>query len=218
MLIITAMTAHAQDDPEYKMEIGVGTGLLTYEGDYNGNIFKESQPMASFMLRRVLSPWMALRLNAMFGKVKGSSDYVETKYPESLTESYKFNRNLYDACLSYEYNFIPYGTGRDYRGAKKLVPFAFIGLGVVVSSGNGETKGAFNMPIGFGLKYKAGKRVNIGLEWALHLSQSDELDGKKDPYGIKSTGIFKNTDCYSALQLSITYSFLPKCVTCNKDY
>lgn len=63
------------------------------------------------------------------------------------------------------------------------------------------------MPIGFGLKYKAGKRVNIGLEWALHLSQSDEIDGKKDPYGIKSTGIFKNTDCYSALQLSITYSF-----------
>ena len=50
------------------------------------------------------------------------------------------------------------------------------------------------------------------------LSQSDEIDGKKDPYGIKSTGIFKNTDCYSALQLSITYSFLPKCVTCNKDY
>ena len=118
MLIITAMNIHAQDDPEYKMEIGVGTGLLTYEGDYNGNIFKESQPMASFMLRRVLSPWMALRLNAMFGKVKGSSDNVETKYPESLTEPYKFNRNLYDACLNYEYNFIPYGTGRDYRGAK----------------------------------------------------------------------------------------------------
>lgn len=68
MLIITAMNIHAQDDPEYKMEIGVGTGLLTYEGDYNGNIFKESQPMASFMLRRVLSPWMALRLNAMLAR------------------------------------------------------------------------------------------------------------------------------------------------------
>ena len=39
MLIITAMNIHAQDDPEYKMEIGVGTGLLTYEGDYNPNIF-----------------------------------------------------------------------------------------------------------------------------------------------------------------------------------
>ncbi|MDD6865956.1 MAG: porin family protein, partial [Prevotella sp.] len=40
----------------------------------------------------------------------------------------------------------------------------------------------------------------------------------KDPYGIKSSGLFKNTDCYSVLQLSLTYSFMPKCVTCNKDY
>lgn len=218
ILIITAMTTHAQDDPEYKMEIGAGAGLLTYEGDFNGNILKECQPMASLMLRRTISPWMALKLNAMFGKVKGSSANVDTKYPDYLTTPYTFNRSLYDACLSYEYNFMPYGTGRDYRGAKKLVPFAFIGLGVVVASGNGPTKAAMNMPIGVGMKYKIGKRVNLGLEWALHLSQSDEIDGMKDPYGIKSSGIFKNTDCYSALQLSLTYSFMPKCVTCNKDY
>lgn len=216
--LVSAMTLHAQDDPEYKMEIGAGAGLLTYEGDFNGNLLKESQPMASFMLRRTLNPWMALKLNAIMGKVKGSSANVETKYPDYLTEPYTFSRSLYDVCLSYEYNFMPYGTGRDYRGAKRLVPFAFVGLGVVVSSGDGLTKAAMNMPLGLGIKYKAGKRVNIGLEWAIHLSQSDEIDGIKDPYGIKSSGIFKNTDCYSALQLSITYSFMPKCVTCNKDF
>ena len=217
-LIATAMNLHAQDDPEYKMEIGAGTGLLTYEGDFNGNLFKECQPMASLILRRTFNPWMALKLNAIFGKVKGSSENVKTKYPDYLNEPYTFSRSLYDVCLSYEYNFMPYGTGREYRGAKKLVPFAFIGLGMVVSSGNDLTKAALNMPIGIGIKYKAAKRVNIGLEWALHLSQSDEIDGIKDPYGIKSSGIFKNTDCYSALQLSITYSFMPKCVTCNKAF
>lgn len=217
-LLVSAMTLHAQDDPEYKMEIGAGTGLLTYEGDFNGNLLKESQPMASLMLRRTFNPWMALKLNAIMGKVKGSSANVETKYPDYLTEPYTFSRSLYDVCLSYEYNFMPYGTGRDYRGAKRLVPFAFIGLGVVVSSGDGLTKAAMNMPLGLGVKYKVGQRVNIGLEWAIHLSQSDEIDGIKDPYGIKSSGIFKNTDCYSALQLSITYSFMPKCVTCNKDF
>ena len=217
-LLVSAMTLHAQDDPEYKMEIGAGAGLLTYEGDFNGNLLKESQPMASLMLRRTFNPWMALKLNAIMGKVKGSSANVETKYPDYLTEPYTFSRSLYDVCLSYEYNFMPYGTGRDYRGAKRLVPFAFIGLGVVVSSGDGLTKAAMNMPLGLGIKYKAGKRVNVGLEWAIHLSQSDEIDGIKDPYGIKSSGIFKNTDCYSALQLSITYSFMPKCVTCNKDF
>ena len=55
------------------------------------------------------------------------------------------------------------------------------------------------------------------MEWAFHFSDSDKLDGVEDPYYIKSTGLFKNRDCYSMLQLSLTYSFLPKCVTCNND-
>ena len=217
--LLAVLSVKAQDDPEYRMEIGAGAGLVTYEGDFNGNLFKESQPMATVMLRRILSPWMGLRLNASFGKIKGSSANVETKYPEYLSEPYNFDRSLYDICLTYEYNFLPYGTGRDYRGAKPLVPFVFIGLGAsVASGGDSKTAASVNMPIGLGLKYKVGKRVNLGLEWAVHFSQSDELDGFKDPYGIKSSGLFKNTDCYSVLQLSLTYSFMPKCVTCNKDY
>lgn len=218
-LLLAVLSVKAQDDPEYRMEIGAGAGFVTYEGDFNGNLFKESQPMATVMLRRILSPWMGLRLNASFGKIKGSSANVETKYPEYLAEPYTFDRSLYDVCLTYEYNFLPYGTGRDYRGAKPLVPFVFIGLGAsIASGGDAKTAASVNMPIGLGLKYKVGKRVNLGLEWAVHFSQSDELDGFKDPYGIKSSGLFKNTDCYSVLQLSLTYSFMPKCVTCNKDY
>ena len=74
-----------------------------------------------------------------------------------------------------------------------------------------------NVPLGLGFKYKIGERMNVGLDWAMHFSLSDKLDGRKDPYGIASTGIFKNTDCYSVLQLTLTYSFMPKCSTCNKD-
>lgn len=68
-----------------------------------------------------------------------------------------------------------------------------------------------------GIKYKVAERLNVGLEWAVHFTQSDKLDGVKDPYYIESTGLFKNTDCYSTLQLTLTYSFMPKCVTCNKE-
>ena len=71
------------------------------------------------------------------------------------------------------------------------------------------------MPLGIGMKYKIADRLNLGLEWAMHFSQSDELDGIKDPYEVKSSGIFKNTDCYSMLQLSLTYSFMAKCRTCH---
>ena len=72
-----------------------------------------------------------------------------------------------------------------------------------------------NVPLGLGVKYKIGPRLNLGLEWAVHFSLSDKLDGVKDPYNIESSGLFKNTDCYSAFQLTLTYSFMAKCRTCH---
>ena len=74
-----------------------------------------------------------------------------------------------------------------------------------------------NVPLGLGVKYKLGERLNLGVEWRVHFSLSDKLDGMADPYGIRSSGLFKNTDCYSALQLTLTYSFMSKCRTCNND-
>jgi hypothetical protein len=51
----------------------------------------------------------------------------------------------------------------------------------------------------------------------MHFSLSDKLDGVSDPYAVKSSGLFKNTDCYSALQLTLTYSFMAKCRTCHNE-
>ncbi len=207
----------AQDDPEYRMEIGGGVGLMGYLGDFNGNLTSDLQPMASILARRVFNPYSALRLQVSMGKMKGSSDDVETYYPDYEETPYEFDNSLYDVSVAYEYNFWPYGTGRDYRGSKRLVPFLFAGVGLTLADTGEKTKAAFNVPIGLGLKYKASQRLNVGLEWAIHFSQSDELDGVKDPYYIESSGLFKNTDCYSALKLTLTYSFWAKCSTCNKE-
>ena len=52
-----------------------------------------------------------------------------------------------------------------------------------------------------------------------HITTTDKMDGVKDPYRINTSGILKNTDCYSTLQLAMTYSFGPKCKTCmNSDW
>ena len=53
--------------------------------------------------------------------------------------------------------------------------------------------------------------------WMMHFTGSDSLDDVSDPYGIKSSGLFKNTDCYSTLQLTLTYDIWAKCKTCNND-
>ncbi|MGM9704554.1 MAG: DUF6089 family protein [Prevotella sp.] len=215
LFVACSAGVRAQTDDLYRMEIGAGIGMVSYEGDFNGSIFKNSQPAASFVLRRIFNPFIGLRLAATYGKLKGSSDDVETYYPDHQEQTYDFNRTLVDASLTFEYNFWPYGTGRDYRGAKRLTPFIFGGIGATSVSGEGKSVFTANIPLGLGVKYKIGPRLNLGVEWAMHFSLSDELDGVKDPYGVKSSGAFKNTDCYSALQVTLTYSFMAKCRTCH---
>lgn len=218
MVLLPAARMSAQDDPQYRMEIGAGVGMVSYEGDFNGNVLKNMQPMFSALWRYNFDPYKDLRFSATYGKLKGSSKDVDTYYPDYATEEYSFNRNLLDVSLVFEYNFWPYGTGRDYRGAKRLTPYIYGGIGATSASGGGS-KSVFtaNVPIGLGVKYKLNERMNLGLDWGIHFSLSDELDGVKDPYQVKSSGMFKNTDCYSMLQLTLTYSFKAKCRTCNKE-
>ena len=207
----------AQDDPQYRMEIGAGLGMVSYEGDFNGNVFGNMQPMGAVIGRYNFDPYKTLRLSATYGKLKGSSKDVKTYYPDYESQPYEFNNSLVDVSLVFEYNFWPYGTGRDYRGAKRLTPYIYGGLGATSVSGGSKSVFTANVPIGIGVKYKMTERLNLGVDWGIHFSLSDELDGVKDPYQVKSSGAFKNTDCYSMLQVSLTYSFKAKCRTCNKE-
>lgn len=217
LLSLLSVHANAQTDYEYRMEIGGGVGIMAYEGDFNGSILHNMQPSASIMLRRIINPYMGFRLAASYGKLKGSSKDVKTYLPQYQETQYDFSSLLVDLSATYEYNFWPYGTGHDYRGAQRLTPFVFAGIGGTYASTPEGNVFTANMPLGLGIKYKVAPRLNLGIEWAIHFSLSDKLDGIADPYGIQSTGIFKNTDCYSVLQLTLTYSFMPKCRTCHND-
>lgn len=252
LMLLSCTTIKAQDDPEYRMEIGGGIGLMCYEGDFNGSVLSGSNmsPSAMLILRRVINPYSALRFGLGYGSLKGGSKDLKTYYPDFNTSQYKesergdytFKNSLIDFAATYEYNFFPYGTGRDYRGAKRVTPFISLGLGFTyVNSKQGTvdlaeagavpesttigapqmtgSKHVFtaNLPLAFGVKCKLTERLNLNAEWAFHLTLSDKLDGVKDPYRIKSSGICKNTDCYSNLQISLTYSFWEKCRTCHKE-
>lgn len=217
LLLVAAVQTQAQDDVEYRMEVGAGVGLVSYLGDFNGSVVKNMQPMGSLVWRWVLNPRMALRAKGSYGKLKGSSADVQTYYPDMQAKPYEFNHSLGDLGVTFEYNFWPYGTGRDYRGAKRLTPFIFGGVGGTYVSGGPKDVWTAHVPLGLGVKYKLGDRVNIGLEWAAHFSLSDKLDGVVDPYRVKSSGLFKNTDGYSTLLVTLTYSFQAKCRTCHND-
>ena len=215
-LLLLALTgsAQAQTEPEYRLEIGGGIGAVTYLGDFNSNLFKDIQPMGSLLAKYRFDPRQALALNISYGQLKGSSKNGKSYFP--TTSDYTFKTSIVDVGLRYEYNFWPFGTGQEYRGAKRLTPYIFIGVGTTISKPD-KTRVGMNLPIGGGVKYKMADRVNLGVEWAMHFTTSDMLDGIKDPYGIESSGLFKNTDCYSHLRVSITYDLWAKCKTCHND-
>lgn len=217
LLMLPAVRVAAQDDMEYRMEIGAGAGLMSYEGDFNGSIVKGMQPAASLLARYNFNPYMGLRLMGSYGKLKGGASGTTSYLPDDPQKQYKFDRNIADLSVTYEYNFWPYGTGRDYRGARRLTPFVFAGIGGTYANGGSKSVFTANVPLGAGLKYKVGDRMNVGVEWAMHFSLSDKLDGVADPYHVSSSGLFRNTDCYSLLQVTVSYSLMVKCRTCHNE-
>ena len=206
-------TASAQEEPEYRLEIGAGAGTVTYLGDLNGNLFKGAQPWGTAIVKYKANPRMALSMTLGYGKLKGNSDNIDTWYP---MERYEFSSDIVELGVRYEYNFWAFGTGREYRGAKRLTPFITLGLGGLYHGGNGKGFTA-DVPLGAGIKYKLGNRLNLAAEWRVHFSLVDKLDGLKDPYGITSGGLFKNTDGFSVIQASLTYDLWEKCRTCHND-
>ena len=76
ILFITMLlpfTVFAQEDVEYRMDIGAGVGATTYYGDFNASPTKNIQPAGAIVFRDVLNPHMAIRLSAMYTKVKGQA-------------------------------------------------------------------------------------------------------------------------------------------------
>ena len=212
-MLVAALGLRAQEAPEYRLELGAGAGAVVYLGDFNGSLMRGMQPMGTAVVKYKPNPRMAWSLLVGYGQLKGASKHADTWYPAFADNPTEFKNGLTDVSLRYEYNFWPFGTGREYRGAQPLTPFITFGLGLSFA---GSATGG-QMPIGFGVKYKAGDRLNLALEWTMHFTGSDMLDGVEDPYGIKSSGLFKNTDCYGILGLTLTYDLWAKCKTCNND-
>lgn len=217
LLLLAATTAvKAQDDPEYRMEIGAGAGLVNYLGDYNSNLFGSLQPMGTLTAKYRKNPRMAWAMAISYGKLKGDLKDAQTWYPEQETLPTTFSHGLIDAGVRFEYNFWAYGTGREYYGARRVAPFIALGLGLTYADAHPGTVAA-SLPLGAGVKMKVSERLNLTVDWTMHFTGTDRLDGIRDPYGITSSGLLKNTDCYSAFMLSLTYDIWEKCKTCNND-
>lgn len=217
-LIVAMLTigTHAQEADYYRMEIGGGLGVWNYLGDFNGNLLKGFKPQFSAIWKYLPNERMAIKTDFSYGNVNGEASNAKGYIPEEL-KGYKFNTTLYDMSVMFEYNFWRHGMSGDYRHLQRLVPYITLGIGGTFIQCDEVNKGALCFPIGFGAKYKIAERLNFGAEWTMHFSTSDFIDGVQDYHGIKSEGLFKNTDGFGQLKLYLTYSFMAKCRQCNNQ-
>lgn len=216
------LSVHAQQDIEYKMEIGGALGGSFYMGDANyTHLFNRTGIASGIISRYHLNPHMTIKGNLLIGKIAGDTNDQENSYPQNLQSS--FSRTIYDLGAQFEYNFFGYGTGLGYKSNNKFSPYLLAGLGLTYAPKPAKSIVTANIPIGIGLKYKLSKRINIGTEFAMHFSMSDELDVTNktglelnDPYLIKGSGL-KNKDSYAIFTFFLTYDISPRCRDCNNN-
>ncbi len=230
-IVMYAASAAAQNGEllEYQQEIGGGIGMSSYVGDASGSFLSNPGAMLTAIWRRNFNPRMGIKTNLALGHIGGTTE--ERYFPQDplsqtaaggiAAETFSFSRNVVDAGVQFELNFLGYGLGAAYKGLHRWTPYLLAGLGITIGFGDGASAaGALNIPMGFGLRYKLKPRVNVGVEWTMRFTSSDRLDDCEaatklnSPYGIES-GAFKNRDSYSFLMLSLTYDISPKYRKCN---
>jgi hypothetical protein len=210
IMISVALSAQAQD---YKFDVGGGVGMSGYLGDANkGNMWSKPGYSVGGVFRYVINSRMAVKANLLTASISGDSAGEENVYPGGQT--FNFKSQLYDLGAQFEFNFLNFGIGSKYLKLKRLSPYLTVGLGVTLATNDLKNAFTVNIPMGVGLKYKIKERLNLGLEFTMRKSLSDNLDGLSDLNGIQS-GFAKNTDWYSVTMFTITYEFGKRCRTCH---
>lgn len=200
----------------YKFDIGAGLGMSGYLGDANeSNIFHRPGFAANIQGRYLFNERTALRAQLTGMTLSGNTADFANVLPDG--RNYSFSAFAADLSLRGEYNFFPYGIGETYRRLRRFTPFLALGVGVTVSSSGGSTTAAFAVPMTAGVKYKLNRRLNLIADFTMTWLLGDRLDGPdlSDLTTIKSSFI-KNNDFHSALQVSLTYEFGPRCIACNR--
>lgn len=221
LFAFVSLPSYSQNDEEedYLFEIGGMAGGSYYMGDMNKNsFFKGLNPALGAVFRYTPNLRWAVKTNLTWAQVSGSTEGLENVFPGNAQASFK--RSLVDFGGQMEFNFMPYSDRYAYMNAQRFSPYIFVGMGLTLGLG-GETMAAFNIPLGVGVKYKLASRLNLDCELSFRKVFSDRVDVTgadnsimDDPYEI-SGSLLKNKDWYSLFVVTLTWSFGPKCKTCN---
>lgn len=220
-MAVTALQSYAQsyndqDIDSYKFDFGAGIGMSGYLGDANeSNLFANPGVAGNLSFRWLASPRFAVRGIFAVATLSGNTADWDNVLPAN--QQHKFTSTAFNLEGRAEFNFFPYGFGQTYKRLKRWTPYLTLGVGLGLSSCDGSTSFAPVVPMGVGVKYKLSRRWNLAAEFVMVKVFGDHVDGDalSDLYTIKSA-FYKNTDWTSALTVSISYEFGPRCQVCHR--
>ena len=205
MFIFCAFVVRAQEI-DHHMEFGVMGGVMNYTGDLNNgaNLRFKGPAFGAFYRNNYPNQITVLRVNLLAGQISGNEKTSGNPLPEELERG--FSTAITEVSTVLEYNFFDYRsmTGIDYR----ICPYLFGGLGLgVLWSGDSPT--FITIPLGAGVKFKVGDRVNMGVEIGARKSFTDQIDGVGNDDDVNSSS---NNDWYYFTGLTFSYTrYYQKC-------
>lgn len=207
MVAIGILSVPAQ---EYRFEAGISAGASGYLGDVNqSNVLKNPGFSGEVLLRYLINKRFAVKGSIATAGISGNSADFTNMFPNG--ENYSFSAQYYDVSVAFEFNFLNFGMGSDYRKLKRMTPYLSLGFGAAYSSCK---EFAMDIPISIGAKYKLTRRLNLGLEVRARMMLGDKIDGLTDLYNVKSS-MMKNTDWCPTLMIGISYEFGEICKICH---
>lgn len=226
VLAILPMIANAQ--PRYIGELGLRGGIAYYNGDINSSkIFRDVSLAAGAFLRFKANHYLNFMIDGGFVNIKGDArDYPENAMPLTVDpydqENYScaFDKRIMSFDAFVIWNFFKYGIPGHDRDVKRHTPYAMLGPTMSLAREWNGNQFRGGIAFGAGYKFKAGERVNIGVEFTMHKIFSDDLDigdyddVLDDPYQMGHAR-YKNNDYYSQLLAFISFDVFKKRGACR---
>lgn len=214
-LLLAVLLFSAKSEAQlYRLEAGLSAGGSYYKGDANQTaLFKSVNPAFGLMGKYHFNGRFSIRAQAGYAGISGSTVGQEEAFPHAQAVS--FHRELVEASAQMEMNFYEFGTPDFVPGSSRISPYVCAGIGVTGYQ-TGSLKTAGFIPFGLGIKVKLLDRYNLGCEWSVHQTFSDDLDYSKqggsfqlkDPWLVRSAWN-KNKDSYSVLMVYFSVDIVP---------
>lgn len=176
-------------------EYGFMVGGTNYTGDlaptYKLGDLKPSGQL--FYRHNYRDQVSVLRINLLMGQLGANEASIDSPLPQD--RQLAFDATLMEAAILYEYDFFNF---RDLRNIYYMSPYLAGGIGMTMSFGG---KAYLSVPFGTGIKLRAGKTMNVNMEFMAHKLFSDSLDGYSDDPSISSS---VNNDWYYSIGIGLT--------------